>query len=169
MDVKSYVQQQIKNMRSLVDDVVKGLTEDQFNWLPPGTLNPISAVLIHIVGGEDFFIQNVLQGKPRVWDTQAWGAQVGIRIPPSPGHDWDECRCTRLALAPVLGYAQAVQAATDAYLAGLTAEELDRQVNFAGRMVPASQMLVLLVVHAAGHAGEIAALKGMQGAQGLPF
>ena len=169
MDAKTYVEKQIANMRSLTDDVVKDTTEDQFNWLPPGKLNPISAVLIHILGGEDFFIQNILQSKPRVWETGAWGAQIGIQIPPSPGHDWDECRCTRLALAPVLGYAQAVRAATDAYLAGLTAEELDRQVNFVGRTVPASQMLALLVVHAAGHAGEIAALKGMQGVQGLPF
>ena len=169
MDAKTYVEKQIANMRSLTDDVVKGTTEDQFNWLPPGKLNPMSAVLIHIVGGEDFFIQAILQGKPRVWETGAWAKQIGIQIPPSPGHDWDECRCTRLALAPVLGYVQAVRAATDAYLAGLTAEELDRQVNFVGRMVPASQMLALLVVHAAGHAGEIAALKGMQGVQGLPF
>jgi hypothetical protein len=169
MDAKTYIQQQTASMRSLVSDVTKDTTEDQFNWLPPGTLNPISAVLIHIVGGEDFFVQNILQGKPRVWETQAWGSQIGIQIPPSPGHDWDACRCTRLALAPVLGYAQAVQAATEAYLAGLTAEELDRPVNFVGRMVPVAQMLALLVAHAAGHAGEIAALKGMQGAKGLPF
>ena len=69
MDVKTYIQQQIASMRSLVSDVTKGTTEDQFNWLPPGTLNPISAVLIHIVGSEDFFVQNILQGKPRVWET----------------------------------------------------------------------------------------------------
>jgi hypothetical protein len=169
MDLKTYIQQQLGNARRLVDTVVTGTTDDQFNWLPPGTLNPISAILVHVVAGEDFFIQGILLGQRRLWEAQGWGPKIGLELPPSPGHGWDECRCTRLTPAPMLDYSKAVRAATEAYLANLTEAELNRQVNFAGRTVPVSDMLMTLVVHQASHAGEMAAIKGMQGVQGMPF
>jgi hypothetical protein len=74
-----------------------------------------------------------------------------------------------LALAPVLAYAEAVRLATDAYLASLTDDELDRRVSFFGSESSVAGVLVRFVAHTAGHAGEIAAVKGMQGLQGLPF
>jgi hypothetical protein len=72
-------------------------------------------------------------------------------------------------LAPLLDYLQQVRAATDAYLAGVTPEELDRIVQIAGQDRPVAQVFVLLVVHSAAHTGEISALKGVSGAKGLPF
>jgi hypothetical protein len=169
MDVRTYVQQQLANAHRQVDEVMKDITEDQFNWLPPGLLNPISAIYIHVVAGEDFFIQAILQGKTRCWESQGWGAKIGIQLPPQPGHNWDECRCTRLAVAPVLEYQKCIRSSSDAYLAGLTPEELDRRVDFVGRIVPVADILNTLVDHIASHTGEMAALKGMQGVKGLPF
>ena len=81
----------------------------------------------------------------------------------------EEANSTVLALAPVLEYAEAVRNATDAYLARLTDDELDRQVSFFGSESSVAGVLVRFVAHTAGHAGEIAAVKGMQGLQGLPF
>jgi uncharacterized damage-inducible protein DinB len=66
-------------------------------------------------------------------------------------------------------YAEAVRNATDEYLARLTDDELDRQVSFFGSESPVAGVLVRFVAHTAGHAGEIAAVKGMQGLHGLPF
>ena len=58
---------------------------------------------------------------------------------------------------------------TDAYLANLCAGDLDRKVRFFdGSERPLADVLVILIVHTASHAGEIAALKGVQGVQGLP-
>jgi hypothetical protein len=169
MDVKTYLKQQMANAHRQVEAVMKDVTEEQFNWLPPGTINPISAILVHVLAGEDFFIQTILQGKPRGWETQGWGAKIGIQAPPGPGSSWEVFKTTRIPVAPVLAYGKAIQAATDAYLDTLTAEELDRQVTFAGRVVPAAEVLEILVVHIASHAGEMAAVKGMQGVKGLPF
>jgi len=75
----------------------------------------------------------------------------------------------QVPLASVLAYAQVVQAATRAYLAGLTPQGLDRQVDFAGRKLPVAEVLMMSVVHTACHAGEMAAIKSMQGVKGLPF
>ena len=55
----------------------------------------------------------------------------------------------------------------DAYLATLTAAELDRKVAFAGGERTVAEMLLLAASQSLSHAGEIAALKGVQGAKGL--
>jgi hypothetical protein len=169
MDVKTYIQQQMGNAHQQVDAVMRDMTEEQFNWSPPGTINPISAILIHVLGGEDYFVQAILQDKPRCWEAQKWVEKIGIQAPPDPGHSWDEFKTIKISVAPVLDYGRALREATDTYLANLTAEELDRQVNFAGKLRSVAEVLMILVVHIASHAGEIAAVKGMQGIKGLPF
>ena len=152
-----------------VDVVMKDMTEGQFNWLPPGTISPISAILLHLLSGEDFFIQGIIQGKPRCWEDQGWIGKIGIQAPGGPGSNWDVFKTTSVSIAPVLAYGHIVCAATDTYLAALTADELDRQVSFAGKMLSAGEVLMTLMVHITSHAGEIAAVKGMQGIKGLPF
>jgi len=169
MNTKTYIQQQLANARRQTETVMQNLSEEQFNWLPPGSINPISAILVHLLGGEDFFIQALIQGKPRCWDGGEWGQKIGIQAPPGPGHGWEEFKARRVCVEPVLAYGKATQACTEAYLADLTEQELARPVNFGGRMVPVAEVLMTLVVHIASHAGEIAAIKGMQGIKGLPF
>jgi len=56
-----------------------------------------------------------------------------------------------------------VWAATDAYLANLAPAELERMVKFAGGERSLADMLMLTASHTLGHAGEISALKGIQG------
>ena len=169
MDINTYIQQQMANVRRQIDAAVKDTTEEQFNWPPPGTINPISAVLVHMLIAEDYFIKTVLEGKPPCWVEQEWGRKTGVQTPPEQGRPWDEFRTAKIPLAPVLAYEQAIRAETDTYLANLTAEELDRRVEFLGNEVPVAEVVMTLVVHSASHAGEIAALKGMQGLKGLPY
>jgi len=51
----------------------------------------------------------------------------------------------------------------------LQPEELDRKVNLFGAPHPVADVLAVIVSHVTAHLGEIAALKGIQGAQGLPY
>jgi len=169
MDVKTYIQRQMANVRRQIDIVVQGITDEQFNWPPPGTISPISAILIHMLAGEDYFIQSVIQGKSTFWEVQEWGRKIGVPTPPAQGDSWDELKTLKILVAPVQAYEQAIRIATDGYLADLTVEELNRRVNFAGEELPVAEVLMTLVVHSASHAGEIAAIKGMQGIKGLPF
>jgi hypothetical protein len=171
MDVKEFIQRQMAGARRQSDAAIQGTTDEQFNWDPPGTANPISATLVHILGGgEDIYVQTLLQGKPRIWETEGWAARVGVPAPPAPASGWEEFRKRKLAIEPVLAYQEAVRAATDAYLATLRADDLDRKVRyFDGGERSLADVLVTLMVHTASHAGEIAAVKGMQGVQGLPF
>jgi hypothetical protein len=51
----------------------------------------------------------------------------------------------------------------------LTAEDLDRKVKLGQRELTAAELLILAANQSLSHAGEIAALKGIQGAKGLPI
>ncbi len=169
MDAKEYIQRQLATVRRVCDAALTDLTDEQLNWTPPGTPNPIGAVLIHILAAEDRFIQAVLQGKPLVWQTEAWAERVGLKSLPGYGQGWEESKQTPLQLAPLLDYRASVRAATDAYIAGLTPAELEREVELIGSARPVADALAIMVVHIASHSGEIAALKGVQGLKGLPF
>jgi len=115
------------------------------------------------------FVQTLIQGQPTLWDAGGWSAKIGLKTPPGGNEGWDEIRETPLALASVLPYQEAVQAATDAYLARLTPEELDRKIDFFGSQQPVAEALAIVIAHDASHAGDIAAVKGVQGAKGYPF
>ncbi len=169
MDAKAFITRQINLVRFLSDSAMNETTDEQFNWQPPGTANTIRASFIHMVHAEDFFIQHVIQRQPRLWESENWAARFEINTPPGRGRGWEEVTAKPLPVAPALEYQQAVRAATEAYLERLTAEELDREVRFFGAMQPVAQVLATLVAHTMGHAGDIAAIKGLQGVKGLPF
>ena len=79
-------------------------------------------------------------------------------------------RDVRLDLPAARAYAQAVYAATDAYLAGLTAEDLDRDVDLFGMSQSLGAALGNFVIgHCHDMMGEISCLKGLQGVRGYPF
>ena len=65
-------------------------------------------------------------------------------------------------------YAGAVQEATARYLATLTDADLDATIEVYGQAQPRAEALVSIVIHNVSHAGEIAAIKGLQGRQGRP-
>jgi hypothetical protein len=156
-------------LRRSVDHVMKDMTPDLFNGATPGTANAISVTFVHFLHAEDNFIHKVIQSEPGVWESGAWSEKTGIQKPPSIGEDWSSYKYRQIAIQPLLDYQAAVWAATDEHLATLKPEELDRRVKFAGGERTVADMLLLSVSQALSHAGEIAALKGVQGAKGLPI
>ncbi len=169
MELFDYIQRQVAGMHRQVSMTLKDITPEQFSWAPPGTANTISATYVHMISVEDHFIQGFLQGKPRLWEVDGWGERTGVKKTPDIGESWDEFKHLSLSLAAFAGYQQSVWAATDAYLAQLKPEDLDRKLPFAGREATVAEMLLLVFSQELSHAGEIAALKGIQGAKGLPI
>lgn len=168
MNVIEYIQRETAGVRRSVDRTMKDMTSELFNYAPPGTANTISATFIHFLHDEDHFIQDLIQGKPTVWETGGWSEKTGIQKPPGIGEDWSDFKRRRVDIQPFLDYKAAVWSATDAYLAELTEEDLDRKVNFAGGERTVADILLLSAAQSLSHIGEIAALKGIQGAKGLP-
>jgi len=168
MDAKEFIIRQFRWLRRQSDSVLLDTTDEQFNWTPPGTVSAISAIFVHMLTVEDAYIQEALKEQPRLWDEQGWEEKIGSRAP-WRGENWDDLKGKQLTVEAVAQFQEVVRAATDAYLDTVTAEELDRRVDFLGRERRVADVLAMLVVHNLGHAGEIAALKGVQGAAGLSF
>lgn len=169
MGTKEYIRRQVAAVRRVTDGVVGDITGDLLNWMPPGTANPVSSTFAHFLGSEDRFIQAVIQGKPTIFESQGWAEKLGVGVLPRRGANWEEYRDRTISLDVLKAYQEAVRAATAAYLETLTEEELERKVIFNGEERLVGDMLALLVTHTTQHVGEIAALKGVQGAQGLPY
>jgi hypothetical protein len=70
MNTVEFVRQQYRSLHQRIDEVMDNLTSEQFNWIPPGSANAISTTFIHILNAEDVQIQTLLQGKPRIWETE---------------------------------------------------------------------------------------------------
>jgi hypothetical protein len=168
MTILEYIQSQISMTHWGGAAAFADLTDAQFNWAPPGRANSIAVTLLHAYGIEDAFIQGKLLNQPQLWDSEGWAAKVGVAEIPDLGNRWAGMREVALAKAPVLAYGQAVQDATDRYLATLTVEELDKPMQLGPRTGTVAELLSILVVHNLSHGGEIAALKGFQGLQGQP-
>jgi uncharacterized damage-inducible protein DinB len=169
MEAKDFVIMQLISLREQAVDTIKETTDEQLNWTPPGTANSIKATYLHLVSCEDIYIQEVLQGKPLVWETGTWNQKIGLKDFPGAGDGWVEIQAANLTLTSLIDYDLAVQSATRAYIDKLNGYELSRLVKFYDELAPTAAVLAFLVIHSSGHLGEIAAIKGIQGGKGLPY
>jgi len=76
----------------------------------------VKDLLIHIAGAEDYWVHSVLRGAP-------------MMLEPGWPHDWQHPKAEQYGLEWLLGYARAVQGATQDYLSGLDDAGLQRAVD----------------------------------------
>ena len=168
MEPKEFIQLQFAGVRKQGEGVLNGITDEQFNWAPPGTGNSISATFLHMLASEDRAIQVTLQGKPRMWDTEGWAEKIGLQETPGVANNWEPAKGKSLSATSLSEYEQSVRTATEAYLGRLTSQELERKITVNGRERLAADVISGTVLHLMLHTGEIAAIKGMLGIKGLP-
>jgi hypothetical protein len=173
MDAPTLLRKQITAAHGWLEGTMADVTADQADWQPPGKANPLGASYAHAILSEDMIVNGMLRGATPLYAGE-WADKTG-QSELHPTEDWshyaDWTRTVRLDLEAARAYAQAVYAATDDYLAGLTADDLDRQADLFGTgPTPLGELLGNFV---AGHCqqmmGEISCLKGLQGAKGYPF
>jgi hypothetical protein len=171
MQAIDVVRSNLADAHWLLEETVNDLSVDHVHWAPPGNANTIGATYAHVVGNEDAFVQGMLLGRPLL-AAREWAGRNGINLPiPQRGSDWFAwSRSVQVDLPAAQRYAAAVYAATDAYLASITSDELSRSPDV---LIPGNQTLSwlihnMLTLHAGIHTGEIAVLKGLQGLAGYP-
>ena len=98
MDVKEFIRRQLGGARRQSDAAMQGTTEEQLNWVPPGAANQISATFLHIVGGEDIFVQTLLQGKP----SRSRHFLIVSSLISMPNRRFTSCSLTDTGFFPVL-------------------------------------------------------------------
>jgi hypothetical protein len=169
MEARLYVVKHFDRVRWMIEMATQGMTEEEFHWTPPGTANTISAILLHVFGIEDAIVQRLCQGQQTVWARENWAERVGVAVTPGHAGGWREPAEARISLDTVRDYGRAVQVASDAYIAALGDAELEREITLLGKPGQIADALVLAASHTGMHAGEIATLRGTQGAKGWPF
>jgi hypothetical protein len=175
----SLLRAQYQNAHEVLEGTLQDVTSEQAHWSPPGTANPLGATYAHIVISEDGVINGMLKGSGPL-SVSTWAGKIGVsELPPMPGPEvgglpsWSEwARRVKVDQAALRSYAQAVYAATDEYLASLTDDDLNRSLDLSGLGVGQQTLgwlLTLMLSNVNWHTGEIACLKGLQGARGYPF
>ena len=170
MDTIILLKKLFASKNEFAEAVLGDLTEENLNWTPSTTANSIGVNLLHVAGGDDYFLQECIQQKPMVWLSGSWAEKIGLAIPPGgTPESWQIAKTTHLPLEPVLAYYRAVCDAADIYFEQLTELEVDRPVMMFGQPSSVGEFLVMILIHGTEHLGEIAALKGVQGCKGLPY
>ena len=164
MNATAYARLQLEQAFSLMNGTAQGMDDKQYNWKPEGTCNPIGKNHVHAMTAVDFFLNFLAQGKAPLWQPVA--AEHGL--PQNSLEIWKFDG--KIPLDAINAYGQQVQKSALDYVATLSDADLDRELDtkFIGTQSVAF-LVQLSGMHTVGHAGDIAALKGIQGMKGLPF
>jgi hypothetical protein len=150
---------QFQLAHDLLDATMDRLTPAAVHRQPPGTAAPVGACYAQVVLWEDLSVNAVLAAAtPLALST--WAGRTGLSdLPPLAGptacRAW--ARRVRVNLAELRAYAQAVYAATDAYLADLRDEALDL-----GRGEQPACLLSALLLTLSVRRGEIACFLALE-------
>jgi hypothetical protein len=155
----------------ILEMVMADVTDEQARWAPPGIANPIGALYAHAYLAADGIVHGMLQGAPPLF-ASTWADKVGVKAPQmSLSYEW--ARGLQPDLAALRQYGQAVTEAISTYTGKLSDDDLDRQVDLTaadlGMRTVSWALNALIASHHNNMAGEISALKGVQGARGYPF
>jgi hypothetical protein len=167
----------VRDARQVLDGTMADVTQEQAEYVPPGIANPLGATFAHVVCSEDMVVQGMFrQVAPLA--ASGWAGRTGLSEPmPMPGPGWADygpwTRRVKIDLAALRAYARAVAEQTDAWLAGLSEADLDRPMDLSGvglgQHTWATAIALLVANHLGTETGEIAVLKGLQGARGYPL
>jgi DinB superfamily len=137
---------------------------------PGGNIQPIGAIYAHAVADLDFMLNGMVQGQPLLLSKDGWSAKTGIPVPTSGLMTPEWLGALKVDIAAAQEYAKVVIAATDAALANLGDDVLNKEMDGPfGKTTGMGILSGLAIYHLSEHTGEIAALKGVLGGKGLPF
>ncbi len=151
----------------MIESALEGMDDAMLSRAPAAECNSTAWILWHLSRVMDMFIHNRLQGSEQLWATEGWAAkfdvnpdiedrgvgwtaeQVAAWIPPS--REVQE------------GYYHAVKAATTAYLAQVSEEELAREIVLPPQPDPRTIAACFgqVMWDSLAHGGQIAYLRGL--------
>jgi hypothetical protein len=154
------------------EGTVADVTQDQVNVVPEGVVNPMGALMAHILHCEDVMINQVIRGQPPLWERDGWQANVGGEL--LLDMDATVTRAYTCNLEAMSAYGRAVFANTQAFLENLPEAELGRELDliplgFPGNMTVGDFLSQMLLGNTYAHTGEISFLKGLLGKKGYAF
>ncbi|MEO8457485.1 MAG: DinB family protein [Chloroflexota bacterium] len=167
MDARTTLLQQMQTLHGIMEAAIGDCPNDvAATKLPNSTVNSIGAIYGHTIFSEDGLLNGLIRGEKPIYYTGGWAEKIGLDMPQGGlDPDWHPS----LDLKLFRDYAKAVYQATDAFITNASDAELEKIVDpgFAPPMPVQSLIANLFIWHVATHQGEISALKGVQGLNGL--
>ncbi len=164
MDVDGYLVELFGRLPDLVREAVEGLDGDQLTAAPGEGANTIAWLIWHLTRVQDHHISELV-GVEQRYLADGWHEHFG-RGPDDQdhgyGHTAADVASVRGSAEDLIGYYNAVQARTIAYLSGLTAADLDQVID--ERWDPPVTLgvrLVSLISDCLQHAGQAAYVRGL--------
>jgi hypothetical protein len=172
MNAIDLLRYQIRECYAWLEMTVDDITQRQANWKPPGVANSIGATYAHLMVSADFDVNSRMYGGMPIVASEFKG-DIGLSEMHTGGFDWHDWASRLTVDWPALhAYGRAVHRSIDERLDTLTMDDLQRTVD----MRPSAEHLGVWpgiemynlhgINHPYLHGGEIACLKGMQGAAG---
>ncbi len=164
MDVLEEFRLQARLSFDWLEAIVGDVTPEQAVWQPPGRANTIAANYAHIVRNIDEDMNQRLFRRPML-NEGLWRGRTGLMPERS---DWEQG--TQIDWVALRAYGRAVSAFIVEALDAMTDDDLELVADLStpDNLVWHGIDIVRLTVsiHVREHGGEIACLKGLQGAKG---
>jgi uncharacterized damage-inducible protein DinB len=169
MRTQDLLRAQYQQSNSILEQVIDDCDADTLRHEAGGTIGTIGSIYAHTVFDQDGMFVGAGR-EPSIWATGGWAEKTGLgEMSGRQTQEWAQT-AHDMDLPALREYAREVYAATDAYLEGLSDEDLAEEIEtFAGTQPRGQYLGTICLWHIANHQGEIAALKGAQGLKGLPF
>jgi len=171
MDFNDLLVDAFGRIRDAVHGAVTGASGATLAYRPDADANSIAWLVWHLTRIQDDHVADVA-GAEQVWTGAGWVARFGLPFAPADhgyGHTSEQVAALAGASATLLlGYHDAVHAATAHYLATLAAHDLDRIVD--ERWDPPVSLgvrLVSVVADNLEHAGQAAYVRGIAERAGI--
>ncbi len=169
MDIRDLLIDGIDQLNSWMDDNIKDLTPEQFNWQPGGKMVSAAFSAWHVVRTEDNVNNFVLQRKNPVWIEGGYFEKFGLpKVDQGTGMTLADAQALRIDdIGLFREYNAAVAKEVTAFLKSVSLEWLEevQMVRPLGEMPKWRVFRQVLMTHGFMHLGEITALKGIQGMQ----
>lgn len=171
MDAGEVVVAQFKMTHGILQQVLANASPEALHHkLSGASIDTVASTFAHLVFAEDGIVNGMALGSAPVFVAGGWAGKTGTDMPQAPrqSHEW--AATVRMDLAKFMPYAQAVFANTEDVVARMTDEQMAKSVETPlGPNTAFGTISGLALYHTTQHSGEISALLGAQGLQGLPF
>jgi Protein of unknown function (DUF664) len=152
-------------VREVVHEAVDGLTPDQLAYRPDPDANSIAWLVWHLTRIQDDHVAGVAHTE-QVWISKGWADRFALPFHPRAhgyGHNSADVAAVRVKSGELLtGYYDAVYDQTLRYVAGLSADDLDRIVDRAwDPPVTLAVRLISVISDDLQHGGQAVFIRGM--------
>ncbi len=176
MDMKELIQGGLTNEKRGLDRVLNTLTPVELRWQPKPDANSIQIILFHMAHIEDSIVLQRLQGKPQIWESEAWFEKLKRPQNDHGAHyTLADLTAFHIDVKDLLSYKEAIRAKTAEYINGLQEADFSKKITLApfgppppggGARPPmeiaVGSMLLMMLTHLAQHVGEISYIRGLQ-------